>query len=595
MDPAKEAEFRKRLAFEQRIEQETISDQSGIPNPNDPEVAAIRAQIANANRDAVKDLSFGEAVTTGIAREANKLGAGIADIYDSIKQRLGGAETVQEATESRAERERVQTSDDIIYDALSEEHPGAMLTGAVLPYMATLPVSSAASAVRGGAAAISKVTGKTIPKMLQRQVAKDVSHIAPKTGLLHGTKEFGKAATKEGSIGALEGAAHYDDTALSGAAFGVGGAAGGKIAGNVFGGNMNKLSVEDQRIVDWAKKNKLYVPPGMATGDTALQQMDGALATHRLTADKVNDALRESKRKENQLVTSEIAKNYSDIEPADILSNSWMDNAFETVGDKMDDLVANTMGEVSDDLALKSTDIVESYRRVDADGEVKKILSDWERRFYNLADSGELIDGKQYQQWSKDLRRAADNSRKTNSELSHALRSMKGVLDDSIEEGLEGSKKADWNKVRKDFALLSEMDKLKDKTRIKGINESGHVDMEKLAKKFRASPAVNNLSEVARLRKHQQASSLGTSAMLGRALVPYKPSESVGAAMLLGSRLPKGVPFIPDLLTGAYMSGYPHATGALPFLGRHTTRALELGVPRSLLTAEFGEPERETD
>lgn len=507
------------------------------PEPYDPKKAQREMLLQNAN-----DMSFGKAALIGAGREFDKLGSGIADLFDTGMEYLGS----EDATVRRADRAADQKQKDELFDPLGEERWVATSVGSVLPYLATLPIGMTSGAARA------------------------TTSLAPNLA-----KEAGKRFLLETGAGAATGAAHYDDTALSGAAWGAGGNVAGKWMGDLLGGAKKHLRGDEEKVIKFAKDNKLYVPPGMATGNQSLQQMDRALQTHRLTSDKVADKLDQSKRVENSIIAKEMGG-----PKADWLTDDYMEAQRKRITDKMDELVAGSKGDVTEDMAYTGSRIVEDYVGKSIDGKAPAILRNAESKLYQLYDEGGL-DGETYQNITKNLRAQASNQYNSPSGdriLGKSLSDIANLFDEAIESGVGSAGKADWKEARKQFALLSSVDELRDVT--------GNVDTSALARKFKSSDKINNLAKVEELRKKQKGASLGTSGLLGKMINPTSPSESIGAAGLLSGRMSGGLLGLDDFFADIYLKGYPHSTGIIP--GINKNNLLENFIGRSAHATEDG-------
>jgi len=479
-----------------------------------------------------EETGFGETMLISAGRELSQLGVGAADLADMSLGYFGS----DDAKKRRATRSLEQKEEAGLFKPLEEESPWATGLGTVLPYLATLPTGIASTGARA-------------------------SHIVPKLG-----QEFGKRLASETAIGAGIGGLHYGDTALGGAAGALGGGLLGKYMGDVLGGAQRKLVGDEPEIVDWALKNDLFVPPGMATGRRGLQQIDQAMKTHRTTTDKFGDMLKESNVAQNKLISKELGGG-----EAGTFTDSYMDDQRKRITGKMNVLAKNTTGEVNEDAALKATDILEEYKGASLEGTVPLILRNAENKLYDLA-GGKNLDGSTYQNITRKLRAQASQqygSPTGDRLLAKSLNDIAGIFDDSITPGLSGANKDAWKTARKEFALHSAIEEAKD--------HAGNVNASVLGRKFKSSDTINKLAKVDQLRKSQSGASLGTSAALGRMINVTQPAEQLGALSLLGSQAAGGVlPLLSDITTGLYLKGYPHRTGLLPGMsGERARRALE--------------------
>lgn len=491
-------------------------------------------------KNLAKDQSFGETMLIGSGRELDKMGSGIADLWDRGMSSFGSQESIDEANQSRADRKKEQKQKDDAYKYLSSESPVATTIGEIAPYLATLPAGLVGTGAR------------------------TATHLAPKLGL-----EAAKRLAAETAIGAGQGAAHYDDTALSGAAWGAGGHIAGKWLGNLMGGGKNMLRGDDQKVIDFAKEHNLFVPPGMASGSKPLQQVDSAMRINPRTADKIDNRMDLSNRSQNNLIAKEIGG-----DKADYLTDSYMDTQRSRIGKDLDKAVENTSGEVTENMAYNASDIIQKFNNTSLTGKTPHILRRAEADLYKLADEGGLT-GSKYQDTVRSLRQQATNQLTSPSGdrlLGKTLNDIINIYDDAI-----GGSSKQFAKSRRQWALLNEVDKVRDTT--------GNVDIPMLARKFKSSDTINSLSDVAKLRNKQQSSSLSTSGLVAKAIgnAAYSPAESLGALTLLSGKPFGGMMGIQDTLTDIYLSGYPHVSGIAPILGKNTSTGIERLLSRGAM------------
>lgn len=497
------------------------------------------AILDKALKEQVAGMGAGEAFTVGAGRTVDKMTSGVADIADALLSKMGS----DSASERRYVRQTEQEGFDKNYEYLSDESPVSSFAGEMAPYAATIPFG-------GGSAGIPRA-----------------AHLAPQSG-----KELLKFLSRESAIGAVEGAAHYDDTALEGAGTGLAGAITGKWMGDLFGGKTKRLVGDEAGVVKFAKDNKLFLPPGMATGAKSLQQMDQALKTHRLTADKVADKMNQSNIKQNNMIADELGG-----EKADYFTDEYLDGQRKRISGNMDDLVKDTSGEVTEMHASRVDDIINEYSNVSVTGKAPPIMMNQATKLEDLL--GSSLSGDAYQNITRSLRKQASNqytSANGDRLLAKSLNDIADLYDDVIEGGV-GAKKSEWREARRQFALLSSIQESKDVT--------GNISATDLAKKFKSSDMINNLAKVDQLRKKQAGASLGTSGLLGK-MIPLNPADSMGAASLLSGRVTGGVlPAGGDLFSELYLSGYPHVTGLIP----GSKKAIEKGIPRLLMARDQNE------
>lgn len=486
-------------------------------------------------RQMLGEIGTGEAILIGAGREFSKLGSGAADLWD----RLTGDE------EGMTEREIEQAQEDRLYAPLAEDQPIATAAGTALPYVST------------GLAGIARAA----PKIVGKQ------------GLSALMKSLGLGTAEGAAIGGL----HYDDTLLEGAGYGLGGTVVGKGVGKLLGGTKVKLSEAEEPIVEFAKRNKLFVPPGMKTGNIRLQQLDQGMRTGA-TSNIIEEKVRDSGRKMNQIISGKIG------DKAESLSPTFFERNYGRIGNKMDDLAKGTDGIVDDSSVYKAMDISEEFKRIAGLDKTPKVLKDVENSLIGIIENGGKLSGDQYEKITKLI--GKQKTRQFSGvagdrDLGFALGKMKGLFDDAIESGMDKGKSSQWAKARKEYALLSNAEK--------ATNVSGFVDPSKMTKKFKSDPDINMLAKYMDLRKGQRGASLSTSHTLGKIFNVTQHPTAVG--MLLGERAAGKIPMLKGGLANLYLSGYPHATGIAPVFGKRTPEVIESMVRRG--TYGKGAPEDE--
>ena len=518
--------------------------------------AEQRISQRKALEQVARETGVGEAILVGAGREMSKLGAGTADLVDIALEKAGS----NSATDRRSARANEQSGQDELYSYIEKESPWATGGGQVLPYLATAPLG---------------VTSKGV---------QTATHLAAPTNILNSIANIGKIGVREGAIGAAEGAAHYDMSAGEGALWGAGGGLLGNRLGKVMGGASKELSPELQRIVDFGQANGIFMPPGMRTGDLGLQQMDSALRTHHTTANKMGDLLDNSKRAENRILSQELGGS-----PADYMSADYLADQRTRIGNTMDELVENSSGKLDEESAFRATNIIEDYKATNPDQTSKAILDNFENKIYEYASEGRELTGKEFQDFTKRLNKAATSqytSASGDRDLANALSKISNIFNDSMGSGMDPNALSKWKDARRQYALLNEVEKVRD--------VRGYVDMDKLSQKFKSSDNITKLGEIERWRKMQKPSSLSTGALMSKMMggvLGGDPTKALSAATLLGGRMTKNLGPINNMFTSMYLAGFPHVTGIAPIAGRNTQRVMERAIPRLAMPSDnpYGE------
>lgn len=465
-----------------------------------------KAEKAKLLKQQAEDTSTLEALGVSMGRTGDKLVTGYMDLIDKGIEKVMPDWWGEESRAQQAKTKADQAQKDKFYKPLSEEHPIATFTGEALPYLA----------IPGGAG----------------------------SGILNA---MGRGATQ----GAAEGAMHYDDDMMSGAAWGAGGNVAGQWLGDLLGGGINKLKGSEPKIIKYAKDKKLFVPPGMASGSKPFQQMDQALKTHRLTSDKVKEKLDDSMVIQNNLISKEIGAE------TDYFTDDYFKSQMKRIKSGMDNATKGANANVNIEQALSAEDISINYGNSSVTGTIPAILNRSAEKLSDLIDGN--LDAKTHGIQTRALRKQATNqfnSPSGDNLLGESLNEMADLYDDVLSTGSSFDKDS-YRQLRKEYALLNSVEETKD--------VSGNAMPIPLANKFKSSSEIKKLSEVEKLRKKQSEASLSTSGLLGKMLNPLNPTESIGAMSLLSGRTVGGVlPLLSDMATDLYLKGYPHITGAVP-------------------------------
>ncbi len=466
-----------------------------------------KAEKAKLLKQQAKDTSTLEALVISMGRTGDKLATGYMDLIDKGIEKAMPDWWGEESRAQQAKTKADQAQKDEYYNPLSKEHRVATFTGEALPYLA----------IPGGAG----------------------------SGILNA---MGRGATQ----GAAEGAMHYDDDMMSGAAWGAGGNVTGQWLGDLLGGGIDKLKGAEPKIIKYAKDNNLFVPPGMASGSKPFQQMDQALKTHRLTSDKIlNEKLVDSMVIQNNLISKEIGAE------TDYFTDDYFENQMKRIKSGMDDATKGATANVNMEQALSAEDIAMNYGESSVTGTIPAILNRSAEKLGDLIDGN--LDSKTHGIQTRALRKQATNqfnSPSGDNLLGESLNEMADLYDDILSTGSSFDKDA-YRQLRKEYALLNSVEQTKD--------VSGNAMPIPLAKKFKSSSEIKKLAEVEKLRNKQSGASLSTSGLLGKMLNPLNPTESIGAMSLLSGRTVGGVlPLFSDMSTDLYLKGYPHITGIIP-------------------------------
>lgn len=528
------------------------------------------------------------AALIGTGQFMDKTNVGTRDLLDRFIINVSRGEPVERAKQRRIDRKAEEAEKDRIYAKLEESHPLATLLGEMVPAAIPIPagaigkVAAGSKAYKGFRAANAMkdaLRGKTAISPLTK-AGDAVGRVADK--VVNATPEILRLPIAQGAAGALEGAMHYDDTALAGGLLGAGGGFAGKYMTDFLGGATNKLTPEGKRIVDKANELDLFVPSGMATGQRSLQQMDRAVATHRSSRDVFDDLLGQSKIKENRLISKELGGDTTDY-----FDKEFMDAAENRITGKMDDLTKGVSGYFDESLGARTQKILQDFDDLNMENELPPKLVMYANKIQDAVENGTPLTGEEFQKATQTINRLAKKQFELNgdSDLGRAFAGLSDVYTDAISNGMEGTGEA-FKKSRREFAILKAIDKTKKQTTEKGFSGvEGYVSPRKLAENFGSSDIINDLGDIDVLRQSQPGASLGTSALLGKVFkgAVHDPNEALGALSLLSGRMTSPLGSIDEFFVNSYLKGRPHVSGIIPGLNKVKDTAAT--IPARMLRA----------
>lgn len=529
----------------------TMVPYSGSSGPGSPRVSigqpAARSYEEMLKQNA-KEMGTGEAMVLGTGREMMKLWRGAKELYGKA---VGDDELVK-----RMERENVE--EDKLFDPVQGEHPVATFTGAMAPYLATLPLSVATAPVRAIPAATRGARTLSAVKNLAT---------AP--------------VVKAAGAGAGVGAVHQDMTAAGGAAGALLGHGLGKAIARPLSRAKNILSDTQQEVVDWAYGKGFHLPPGMKTGRIGIQEIDQALRRNVKTSDVVHGY-----EVANQKLANQIAAEKIGIEGVDSLSPANLSYARSTIGKKLSDLAKET------DALMTIDDQVSIYNDIWRFGQNKfnkKLADTMKSQLDDIFKKGtedvaglsgaKTFKGQDYVEINKILKDIIDQgydhgNGRVSVDAARLASRIKNKFDDAVERGMKMKQTKtgtvqDWRDARAKYRFLNDIENSMSRE-----GSSGDIDIKELYRNYMRTDRqrmlegkmydkdMEMLSKLGNLQSNQRGASLGASQMLGRMFKPGgEPGAGAMALLALGGK--NALPFWDDAFTRLYLSGYPTVTGLM--------------------------------
>lgn len=569
------------------------------------------------------EMPFTEAAMIHAGRETDKLGAGLADIADIARGMAG--EDIQKNLARRDARAAEQRGKDREFTPFDEETNASGLA-AMLPYTVTgtlsKPFTSAAGrvinlagkGVEKGAVTTAKATAKESIRLhdLIAKGYKDVSKKLPKSvdkGIRSGTQKFKDKVNREivtpireigetmsnrkpivnpfrgrpvpefagaTALGALEGAAHYDENIIDGAISSQLGWTGGKLAKNKLSRSPNLNSDPRNANIKRWKKDLGYRPlPGEQTGLRELQKITsdtrtspGYASSIRIVEDANSDAIARHALNATGL----------DYDATRGVTPEKLSEHIKNQRSIFEALEAETYGQPPEGRRL---DLIE--------GLFENYDEPTQKKLYGIIKDIEYgFDGKEYKNLYKRVKDAYNNARMNNLDVQESYKDILDVMDDSITRGMKSKIGGEelvnrWKKARENFAMTKLLLN-------HGMDPEGHVSPKKLTGYLMETDperlltgtggAIQNLHDIARLsnmKKDQAGGGIGNYHVDGVAPDTYKPglmtTPNVGSPNIYR-----------QARFEAFRRGYPGETGLLglkregPFNAENLFRAEQQGT-----------------
>jgi hypothetical protein len=203
----------------------------------------------------------------------------------------------------------------------------------------------------------------------------------------------------------------------------------------------NALPDERRAVVDALRREGVQTTAGQQTGSKALKYLESELGGGK-AADLMETQLQ-------QFTKAAAAK--AGIK-ADRLTPEVMDNAFQSIGSKFDDLVSKTNVGLDAKLQDDLLGAVTEYQAVAGTpaGAAEQIMN----RISELATkNGGVLKGEAYKNISSDIAKYMRSSG-ADPALREALRGMKDALDDAVERSLSGDLLKQWKGARNEYRNL---------------------------------------------------------------------------------------------------------------------------------------------
>lgn len=561
-------------------------------------------------REQASDMGGFESTMVHAGREVDKLGAGLADIADVGRGMFG--EDILTNLDRRDKRAEDQAYKDKAFEGLDMESSFSGI-GAMLPYMVTgvgsAPIATAAGrgiqAAGRGAGRVAGTTGraaaaeaKTAADIIKSQYKKIQPKLPPKMdeAIQGGLQKVGNKYQTEigkpledalthiknrgeipnafrgnplqetigaGTLGAVEGGAHYDEIMGEGALSSILGYGSGKAVKNKLSQAPNLNSPGENAIIDKWKKMGYRPSPGMETGLPEIQKVSSNARTDSKFASGVkgyDDA--------NLDVISKVAAEASGMD-AKVLRNITPDEMKAHVGDlkaQYEAMEAKTSGIPNQDSLDEVTGLLDDYS-TPVQNKLMRIIESMEGGY----------EGKEYKNIRKEVKDAYNAANQHGKDEKDAYRILLDTLDDSIEAGIEASGEGlsqQWRDLNEKYAMTHFMLN-------NGMNAAGGIEPKKIATKLMSTDAERLLTgrggRIGKFHDIAQISAIESKQAgggLGNMNVDALPGDEVPGLFSTPSVAQMGP--LRAAKFQAFMKGYPNKTGLanLPRAGVLSTERL---------------------
>lgn len=557
-----------------------------------------------AQYELAKKASAGESFGVSAVNELTALGKGIAHLGDKylpspVSNALHGfSGTPEERMKQRAVDMAQQNA---TQEGLSLAHPIASMTGQALPYLLTDVIGTPAIGAAGNAAmrGVKPVanavlrTAETAEKAaagsaspLLQQMGKIVAEPIVTTGkYLQNAPvrdiEYSKALksmARAPILGAAEGGANYNSTWEQGAFNSLGGQALGAFGTlTKLGRSTNLLTESEKLALKNAMREGYTASPGMRTGNIAMQKFEAGLRSEPgfdLYMQNVDNANNVAKAKMAAKAMGLDGVDARDISPAVLTAH--LDNLKNTYNN----LEQNTTGKMGTGKVIEAGKVLKELQPTKnrntspLDREryytVKSIFDQFKaeiaspRRGAGGRFEGYQFDGSQYQSIRQRVSDEASQAyRNGDKRLGDSLNKLKGILDDSLTQGMDKATASAWKDANEKYAMTKMvMDK--------GMDNLGGIDSNKLTAHMLSDAEaqrtltgtgknIKYLQDIAKITEMERRQG-GAVGWNGTGI------ESPSAKSGMWSRLLK-MPIASSMMPtkragmGLYMSGFPAVTG----------------------------------
>lgn len=584
-----------------------VEDPPGSMSQEQFQAEIQRGLMEKASRERgeeVRNMPLRQRALLSAGRETDKLLAGAANIGDFLADVVGDPNAMNRTIErSREQAGKDEASTELL------DNLGAGQLGSMLPYIATGSLAGPAArsivntAAQGAnrAASAAGTTSRSVarrgsdtlaaqpglPGVVGQRINQEIMDplarwSVARSGRLPQYSPYRHGAMADvlggAGLGVVEGAVHYDNSAIDGGIAGLMGGITGQALRPLLTKAPNYNTANQQEVIDWAESKGMQFLPGLRRGSIRDQKFEQGLRNDGDWADVVGRYDRNNQAIMNK-VALEAAGFNGDI--ANDVTASAMRQHLDTLKDQYQSIESKSVGRFDRSEIMDLNQHAQKFKNLKSkEGqEAFNTAQDLNKKFRDMYSvvrdkNGRFqqatFDGSQYQGLRRELKQkieAAHNNNKP--ELVQALQPYIKALDSAMDRGVKThggeATAAQWRDINERYAMTQLLME-------NGMNTLGRFDGEKMRSFFQSNDMqrillgeggrVKELHKLAQL--NQMMKDAQRSDILGTNLNPLRNTGKQSYIQRLLNMGPsKMMPILPETMLKLYEKGYPGQTGLL--------------------------------
>lgn len=564
----------------------------------------LRQKVSRDRVTEARNMGLGQRTLLSAGRETDKLLAGSANIGDFLADVVGDPNAMGRTV---ARSQEQASKDELTQELL--DNLGAGQLGAMLPYIATGSLAgpaarNAVNAVSQGANRAVTAAGTTsrslarkatdtlaarpgAPGVVGQRLNQEIMDPLAKWSVARSNRLPQYSPYRQGAmadvfggagLGVVEGAVHYDNSAVDGGIAGLMGGITGQALRPILTKAPNYNTTNQQEVIDWAESKGMQFLPGLRKGAIRDQKFEQGLRNDGDWADLVGRYDRN-----NQSIMNKVALEAAGFngEIANDITAPAMRQHLDSLKEQYQSIESRSVGRFdrSEITALNEHAQKFKYLKSKEGQEAFGVAQDLNKKFRDMYsvvrdEKGRFqqatFDGSQYQGLRRELKQkieAAHNNNKP--EIVQALQPYMTALDSAMDRGVRtnggDATASQWRDLNERYAMTH---LLMDN----GLNTLGRFDGDKMRSFFQSNDMqrillgeggrVKELHKLAQLNQMMKDSQ--KSDILGTNLNPLRNSGKQSYVQrLLNFGPTKMMPILPETMLKLYEKGIPGQTGLL--------------------------------